>query len=230
MSKTTLITGTSRGIGKKLCEFFLNENHTIISIARSKLDYSHKNLHHIQKDITDPNIKREIEDILSNRKLNNCILNAGSYNDAFFHKMTYEDWYSTINTNVCSLYNVLHPVINHMRTNNQGNIICLSSVVGNIGAMGSSSYACSKSSLHGLIKSLVLENSSKNIFINTISPGYIDEGMGKELPNEFKMQVSNKIPLKKFGDIDDINNLVHFLLEKNKYIQGANIHINGGLF
>jgi 3-oxoacyl-[acyl-carrier protein] reductase len=96
--------------------------------------------------------------------------------------------------------------------------------------MGSSSYACSKSSLHGLTKSLVLENSSKNILINTISPGYIDEGMGKEISETLKKQIINNIPLKQFGNTTDINELIYFLIEKNKYITGSNIHINGGLF
>ena len=228
--KTTLITGTSRGIGKKMCNFLLEKNHKIISISRSELDYSHENLHHIQKDISNPNIKEDIENILKTNKLNNCILNAGSYNNSFFHKTSYEDWFNTINLNICSLHNVLHPVINHMRKNEKGNIVLSSSVVANTGVMGSSSYACSKSSLHGLTKSLVLENSNKNILINTISPGYIDEGMGKEIPEKLKTQIINNIPLKRFGDTDDINELILFLIEKNKYIQGTNIHINGGLF
>jgi 3-oxoacyl-[acyl-carrier protein] reductase len=228
--QTTLISGTSKGIGKNLCNFLLNKNHKIISISRSELDYSHKNLYHIKKDITDTNIKKDIENVLKTQRLDNCILNAGSYKNSFFHKMSYEDWHSTINLNICSLYNVLHPVINHMRQNEKGNIIFTSSVLGNIGSMGSSSYACSKSSLHGLTKSLVLENSSKNILINTISPGYIDEGMGKEISETLKKQIINNIPLKQFGNTTDINELIYFLIEKNKYITGSNIHINGGLF
>jgi len=227
---TTLITGTSRGIGKKMCKFLLEKNHKIISISRSELDFSHKNLHHIRKDITDTSIKNDINEIIKTHNLNNCILNAGVYKNAFLHKMSYEDWSSTINLNICSLYNILHPVINHMRENKKGNIIFISSVVGNIGIMGASNYASSKSSLLGLTKSLVLENSSKNILINSISPGYIDEGMGNEITEDLKKNILNNIPLKKFGDSNDINELIYFLIEKNKYITGSNIHINGGLF
>ncbi len=228
--KTTLITGASRGIGKQLSKFLLEKNHKIISISRSELDYSHNNLYHIKKDLTDPNIKEDINNILKKQKLDNCILNAGYYTNSFFHKTSYEDWYNVINLNVCSLYNVLHPVINHMRQNESGNIVFTSSVVGNTGSMGASSYSCSKSSLYGLTKSLVLENSSKNILINGISPGYIYEGMGNEISDELKKKIINNIPMKKFGDSNNINELIYFLIEKNKYIQGANIHINGGLF
>ena len=114
-----------------------------------------------------------------------------------------------------------------MRENNGGNIIFMSSVVSNLGARGASSYACSKSSIDGLVKSLVLENSDKNILINSISPGYINEGMGTELEH-IKESIIKRIPLKKFGESEDINDLIYFLLEKNKYIQGSNIDINGG--
>jgi len=228
--KTTLITGTSSGLGKKLCNFLLDKNHKIISISRRELDYSHNNLYHIKKDLTDPSIKENINNILKKQKLDNCILNAGIYKNSFFHKMSYNDWHDVINLNISSLYNILHPVINNMRENEGGNIVFTSSVVGNIGSMGASSYACSKSSLHGLNKSLVLENSSKNIIINTISPGYINDGMGNEIPENLKKEIIKNIPLKKFGEGDDINELIYFLLEKNKYINGANIPINGGLF
>jgi len=228
--KTTLITGASKGIGKKLSKFLLEKNHKIISISRSELDYSHDNLYHIKKDLTDPSIKEIINNILKKQKIDNCILNAGYYKNSFFHKTSYEDWYNVINLNICSLYNVLHPVINHMRQNENGNIVFTSSVVGNTGSMGASSYSCSKSSLNGLTKSLVLENSAKNILINTISPGYINEGMGNEISTDIKKEILKKIPLKKFGDVDNINKLIYFLIEENKYINGSNIPINGGLF
>ena len=117
-----------------------------------------------------------------------------------------------------------------MRQNENGNIVFTSSVVGNTGSMGASSYSCSKSSLNGLTKSLVLENSAKNILINTISPGYINEGMGNEISTDIKKEILKKIPLKKFGDVDNINKLIYFLIEENKYINGSNIPINGGLF
>ena len=67
--KTTLITGASRGIGKQLSKFLLEKNHKIISISRSELDYSHNNLYHIKKDLTDPNIKEDINNILKKTKI-----------------------------------------------------------------------------------------------------------------------------------------------------------------
>lgn len=228
--KTTLITGTSKGMGKKIANFLLEKNHKIISISRSELNFEHKNLIHLQKDITKLDTINDINKILKKENIDNCILNAGMYKNSFFHKMSYNDWHDVINLNILSIYNILHPVINQMRKNKKGNIIFTSSVVGNIGSMGASSYACSKSSINGLVKSLMLENSNKNLLINSISPGYINEGMGCEIKSNLKNEIIKNIPLGKFGEVDELNELIYYLIEKNKYITGTSIPINGGMY
>ena len=114
-----------------------------------------------------------------------------------------------------------------MRDNNKGNVIIMSSVVGKTGVIGASNYSCSKSGIYGLVKSLALENAQKNILINSISPGYINEGMGKIFKDNHT--ITKSIPLKKFGNANDINSITEYLLEENKYITGSNIDVNGGL-
>ena len=131
--------------------------------------------------------------------------------------------------NLISTYNVLNPILNNMRNNNEGNIIFISSVTGKTGAIGASSYSSTKSALYGLTRSLALENANKNISINTISPGYINEGMGNELTEKHTKNIMKTIPLGKFGETSDILNLTDFLIEKNNYITGNNIDLNGGL-
>jgi len=229
MSITTLITGTTRGIGNKLCKHLLDKNHKIISISRSELSIVHKNLSHLKIDITHPDCSSIIRNAIINTKVDNCIINAGVYNNSFFHKMSYNDWVYTLNTNLLSIHNVLNPVLNNMRDNNKGNVLFMSSIVGQIGLIGASNYSCSKSAIGGLTKSLALENARKNILINSISPGYINEGMGNELNLKNKLEVCERIPLNRFGEIDDIINIVDFMIEKNKYITGSNINISGGL-
>tara|TARA_B100001142_G_scaffold325505_1_gene379226 strand:- start:7949 stop:8638 length:690 start_codon:yes stop_codon:yes gene_type:complete len=226
---TTLITGTSRGMGKKLLEHYLSKNHQVISISRSPIDINHTNLLHIQQDINCTSTKKNIEEIISDKQINNCILNAGSFKNKFFHKMDYNDWTNVFNINLISTYNILNPVINNMRNHNEGNVIFMSSVVGKIGAMGSSNYSSSKSAMYGLTKSLALENVKKNILINSISPGYINIGMGTEFDKKMKDKIKNTIPLGKFGEIQDIINVTDFLIEKNNYMTGNNIDINGGI-
>jgi NAD(P)-dependent dehydrogenase (short-subunit alcohol dehydrogenase family) len=229
MSITTLITGTSKGIGNRLCKHYIEKNHKVISISRGEIDFNHKNLLHIKQDITNMYCFENIKKIINNEKIDNCIINAGINDNSVFHKMTYEQWFGTINTNLLSIYNVLNPVLNNMRNNNNGNIILVSSVLGKTGVVGGSNYSSSKSAIYGLTKSLALENSQKNILINSISPGYINSGMGEAFNIEYKKKICEQIPLKKFGETSDIINLTDYLIEKNKYITGSNININGGI-
>jgi NAD(P)-dependent dehydrogenase (short-subunit alcohol dehydrogenase family) len=226
MSITTLITGTSKGIGNRLCKHYIEKNHNVISISRNEIDFAHKNLLHFKQDKT---CFQNIKNIINNKIIDNCIINAGIYNNSFFHKMSYEQWFDTINTNLLSIHNILNPVLNNMRQYKKGNIIFMSSVVGKTGLIGGSNYSCSKSAIYGLTKSLALENCQKNILINSISPGYINIGMGEQLNIHYKKKLCENIPLNKFGEVSDIINLTDYLIEKNTYITGSNININGGI-
>lgn len=227
--KTTLITGTSRGIGNKLVKHYLKKGHNIISIARNKIDIEHNNLLHIQHDITCDSTKNIINNLIQDKQINNCIQNVGVFKNSFFHKMSFNEWKDTINTNLISSYSVLNPILNNMRNNNEGNIILMSSVVGITGIIGASNYSSSKSAIYGLTKSLSLENANKNILINSISPGYINEGMGCLYNDEQKNNIKKTIPLNRFGETEDIINIVDYLIEKNNYMTGNNININGGI-
>jgi NAD(P)-dependent dehydrogenase (short-subunit alcohol dehydrogenase family) len=230
--KTTLITGTSKGIGNILCKHYIKQNHKVISISRNEIDFTHDNLIHLRRDITHNMLKTVISEFFKHKniKINNCILNAGVNNNAMFHKMTYEEWLNTMNVNLISIYNILNPILNNMRDNNtNGNIIFMSSVLAKTGAIGGSNYACSKSALYGLTKSLALENAKKGILINSVSPGYINEGMGNLINNNYKNQIIEKIPMNRFGESSDIIDIIDFLTEKNKYITGTNIDVNGGM-
>jgi len=229
MTITTLITGTTKGIGNKLLKFYLNKGHNVISIARSPINLSNNNLLHIQQDINSPSTKNIIKNLIDDKQIDNCILNAGIFKNSFFHKMEYDDWINVINTNLISSYNILNPVLNNMRNNNKGNVILMSSVIGLTGNIGGSNYSCSKSALYGLTKTLALENSNKNILINSVSPGYINEGMGNEFNKEIKSNIEKTIPLGKFGEMEDIINITEYLIDKNNYMTGNNINLNGGI-
>lgn len=226
---TTLITGTSNGIGKKLLNFYLNKGHKVISISRSSININDNNLIHIQQDINCPSTKNIIKNEIADLKIDNCILNAGTFKNSFFHKMEYKDWFDIFNTNLISTYNILNPVLNNMRNNNNGNVILISSVVGLTGTLGASNYSSSKSGIYGLTKSLALENASKNILINSISPGYLNEGMGNGYDKKMKEKIEKTIPLGKFGETQEVINMIEYLIEKNNYMTGNNININGGI-
>ena len=101
-----------------------------------------------------------------------------------FHKMTPDQWYSVINTNLNSLFNMCRPVIEGMRERGFGRIINISSVNGQKGSMGQTNYAASKAGDIGFTKSLALENANKGITVNAICPGYIGTEMVRAVPKE----------------------------------------------
>ena len=167
---------------------------------------------------------------MNENKINNVILNSGITSDKFFHKMKYDDWFNVINTNLISSYGILNPVINQMRENKNGNIVFISSVNAFRPSLGQTNYSSSKLGLIALSRNIALENSNKGIRSNVICPGYINTEMTNNIDIKIRENIENEIPLKKFCETDDICNIIDLLLDKDSYIQGSVIDINGGLF
>ena len=228
-SKTTLITGGSKGIGKNIINNLLKENHKIINLSRTNCDIINNNLLNININIENKNTFDIINNIIKENKIDNFIHCTGITKDVFFHKMSEKDWNNIIDINYKSIYYVLNPIVNQMRINNNGNIILISSVNAKSGAIGQTNYASSKSALFGFTKSLALENAQKNIFVNCICPGYIKTDMTNKIDPLILENIKNKIPLGKLGNSEDISYLVKYLLNNNKYMTGSIIDINGGL-
>ena len=113
---------------------------------------------------------------------------------------------------------------------NSGKIIGISSVVATSGNPGQSNYVAAKSGMIGFYKSVALEVASRNINVNIVSPGFIISPMTEKLNDKQKNAILEKIPMKRFGESNEIADLVYFLSsDKSKYITGQNIHINGGM-
>ena len=234
MNKITLITGATRGIGKSIANGLLIENHTIINISKSgiiPIEFDKKKFLSYKCDIS--NIKEThtlIKNITNEYKIDNIILNSGITKDKLFHKMNLEEWTDVLNTNLLSVYGVLHPVINQMRDNNKGNVIFISSINAHRGVVGQTNYSSSKCGLIAFNRCLALENSQKNIKCNVISPGYIETEMIQKIKEDIREKIKNNIPMNRFGQPEEILNIIKLLLSDDNYFQGANFDINGGLF
>jgi NAD(P)-dependent dehydrogenase (short-subunit alcohol dehydrogenase family) len=227
----TLITGSSRGIGYTISQHLIKKNHNIINISKTGLKYNDNEKFKTYKcDISDIDKTKDlIEEICKDKKIDNVIFNAGVTNDSVFHKMNKKQWVNTINTNYISIFGVLNPIINQMRKNNNGNIILISSVNANIPVFGQTNYSSSKNALIAFNRCLALENISKNIRCNVISPGYIKTDMTNKIPTDVLNKIINEIPSKRFGEKEEICDVIDLLMT-NKYITGENININGGLY
>ena len=158
--------------------------------------------------------------------------NAGITKDGMFHKMTPDQWYAVINTNLNSLFNMCRPVIDGMRERNFGRIINVSSINGQKGQMGQVNYSAAKAGDIGFSKALAQENAKKGITVNVICPGYIATEMVMAVPKDvLDKQVIPQIPVGRLGQPSEIARCVVFLASDDAgFITGATLTANGGQY
>jgi len=160
------------------------------------------------------------------------INNAGITRDTMFHKMTPEQWYEVINTNLNSLFNMTRPVIEGMRQRGFGRIVNISSINGQKGQLGQTNYTASKAGDIGFTKSLAQENAGKGITVNAVCPGYIATDMVKAVPAEvLEKSVLPLIPVRRLGEPEEVARCVVFLVADDAgFITGSTLTVNGGQY
>lgn len=230
MKKLVLITGASRGIGKLLLEEFIGKGFNVNGTYNNTLPIEKHKDNYTKVDVLDSEaVQSWIKDHAGVAKeiiLINC---AGIAYNAVAHKTDLNKWRNVIEVNLIGAFNVISHVLPHMRENKYGRIINFSSVTGQKGVPGTSSYAASKSGLWGMTKAIAIENATKNITINNINLGYMNIGMIEMVPKDIQEIIKETIPVKTFGDPENIKKTVHYLIDSD-YITGTSIDLNGGLF
>ena len=232
------ITGASGGIGSSICKKFQSENYKLILTSSSdeKLDqiknqYGDDNFYY-KLDLSNKlSIEQCTADVSKNHKdLSIIINNAGITEDNLILRMKNEQWDKVIKTNLDSNYHIIKALLPNMISNRYGKIIGISSVVATTGNPGQSNYVASKSGMIGMYKSIAHEVAKRNINVNIISPGFITTSMTEKLNENQKNEILSKIPMQKFGQPDDVANLVYFLSSNDSsYITGQNFNVNGGM-
>jgi acetoacetyl-CoA reductase len=185
----------------------------------------------VKGDVTSPEdaeaMVRAVEAALGPIEI--LVNNAGITRDTTFHKMTAQQWYDVINTNLNSVFNVTRPVIEGMRERKWGRIIQISSINGLKGQYGQANYAAAKAGMHGFTISLARENAKLGITVNTVSPGYVATDMVMAVPEEVRAKIAADIPTGRLGKPEEIAYAVAFLVdEQAAWITGSNLDINGG--
>ncbi len=158
--------------------------------------------------------------------------NAGITKDGMFHKMTPEQWYDVINTNLNSLFNMTRPVWEGMRERKFGRVICISSINGQKGQMGQVNYSAAKAGDIGFVKGLAQEGARAGITVNAICPGYIATDMVKAInPDVVAKSILPLIPVGRLGEPEDIARCVVFLASDDAgFITGSTLSANGGQY
>jgi 3-oxoacyl-[acyl-carrier protein] reductase len=160
-----------------------------------------------------------------------CVNNAGISKDNLLLRMTEEQWDDVMAINLKSVFNMTKQVMRPMMKAKSGSIINMSSVIGEMGNAGQSSYAASKAGVIGFTKSVAKEIGSRNIRCNAIAPGFVETDMTSYLQNgEGADKYKAGIPLGRFASADDIANTALFLAsDMGNYITGQTISVCGGL-
>tara|TARA_B100000575_G_C22918301_1_gene532872 strand:+ start:75 stop:800 length:726 start_codon:yes stop_codon:yes gene_type:complete len=238
MTKKIFITGGSGGIGSSICSKFINKGFTLVLTSSSEdkmiqLKEKYGDSHFYYKtDLSDAkSLQTSLDKISTEHKdISIIVNNAGKTHDNLVFRMKSSQWSEVIQTNLNSNYQIIKSLLPNMLTNKYGKIIGISSIVGTTGNPGQANYVASKSGLIGLYKSIALEVAKRNINVNIISPGFISTSMTDKLNDEQKKSYLSRIPMMRFGNPNDIANLVFFLSsEESSYITGQNFHINGGM-
>ena len=233
-----LVTGASGGIGSAIADQFAKDEQTLILTSSSKdtltllkNKYGNSNFYYNLNFNDSKSLDESLKLISEEHKdLSVIVNNAGITEDSIILRMKQEQWEKVIQANLSSNFSIIKNLLPNMIKQKNGKIIGISSVVAISGNPGQSNYVAAKSGMIGFYKSLALEVASRNINVNIISPGFITSPMTDKLNDRQKDQILQKIPMNRFGQPNEIANLVKFLSsDYSNYITGQNFHVNGGM-
>jgi len=235
--KYAVVTGSGGGIGAATAEIFVRENVAGIAIV----DYNYEaacataerlgpTAFPVKCDVSDPEqVSAAIAAILEKfGRVDILVNNAGITRDAMFHKMTVEQWHQVVNTNLNGVFYWTHGLINHMRENEYGRIINLSSTSPR-GNVGQCNYSATKAALIGFTNTLAKESGRKNITVNCVAPGATMTDMYSKVPEKIMNMMIEGNPMKRLGKPSEIGEVIAFLAsERASFVSGQWIPVNGG--
>ncbi|AXY25200.1 3-oxoacyl-[acyl-carrier-protein] reductase [Suicoccus acidiformans] len=238
MTKICLVTGSSRGIGLAIAKHLASLGHQVILNSRKPLSdeviaqfegYAYPAAS-VVGDVSDfTSAQAMVQEVVDRfGKIDVLVNNAGLNRDGLFVRMSEEDYDTVLDVNLKGTFNMTRHVAPHMVKQREGAIINMSSIVGVMGNAGQANYAASKAGIIGLTKSLARELGGRSVTVNAIAPGFIETDMTDELSEKVKKAMLAQIPMKRFGQVEEVAHCVEFLME-NKYITGQTIEINGGM-
>ncbi len=239
--RLAVVTGAARGIGRAIVLELLKQGRTVAG-----LDINAEQLSELESvvkeagftvitkcvDITNTDEFTVVLESLAAEYGGIGILvnNAGITRDKLMMQMKEEDFDKVINVNLRAAFIATTFAIRSMVRNKFGRIINLSSVAAIMGQAGSSNYAASKAGLIGMTKSVAREVGKKNITANCIAPGFIMTEMTEVLPDAVKDAAKQIIPVRRFGQVEDVARAVAFLAsDEAGYITGQVLCVDGGM-
>lgn len=243
VKKYALVTGGSRGIGRSVCLKLADMGYHVLinykgneaeanitqNLCKEKgVDAEILKFDVASKDEIAATLGKWVEEAGKEKLIEVLVNNAGIRNDGLMAMMTDDQWSSVVNTSLEGMFFVTRTVLTQMLFNRYGRIINLVSLSGLKGMPGQVNYSAAKAGMIGATKALAQEIAKRNVTVNAVAPGFVSSDMTADLDEK---ELSNMIPMKRFGKPEEVADLVGFLASKNAaYITGQVVSINGGLY
>ena len=240
--KFALVTGASKGIGRAIAQRLADEGVNVAVNYNRSEDEAHQvvaglesagvTAFAVQADVSQVD---QVQAMITHVQetfggIDILINNAGIINDGLLVRMSDSAWDDVMGTNLNGTFHCTRAVLRQMIRQRWGRIINIGSVVGIRGNIGQVNYTASKAAIIGFTKALAKEVATRNITVNTVTPGYISTDTVDVLPQETKDRIMTWIPQGHFGEVDDVAHLVAYLSsERAKYMTGQIVSVDGGM-
>jgi 3-oxoacyl-[acyl-carrier protein] reductase len=240
--QVALVTGGSRGIGRAIVTALAAEGAKVAFVYRGSVAAAESlaaevkgtggTVLPLQADVANADEARQCVERVEKEwgRLDILVNNAGIIRDDLFVRLEPDAWQSVLATNLGGTYNFCRAVALSMLRQRGGRIINISSVAAQHHNPGQTNYAASKGAINAFTRALAVELARKNVTVNAVAPGFIETDMSQTVRNLAGDRIKKAIPMRRFGQPQDIARVVVFLASPDAaYVTGQIITVDGGL-
>lgn len=238
--KVALVTGASRGIGRGIAlELAAHGADVAVNYVSSRnraeavvteIEALGSRAAALQADVANAGqCRRLIEETESALgPVDILVNNAGIARPRMVHRMSVEEWDEVLSANLDSAFYLTGPIARGMRERRYGRIVNISSVMGQMAAIGAANYSAAKAGLIAFTRATAKELAPFNVTVNAVCPGWIMTDLNTRLEEEQRAQLLAGIPLGRFGSVEDVARMVRFVVTEGDWITGQQLNVNGG--
>ncbi|MBC6440332.1 MAG: 3-oxoacyl-[acyl-carrier-protein] reductase [Rhodospirillales bacterium] len=236
--RKALVTGASGGIGGAIARALYAQGAEVVlagrrrealdDLARELGERTHVLTANLGSAEADKGLAKAAEEAMG--QVDILVNNAGVTADTLAMRMKDEDWQRILDLNLTSGFRIIRTLLHGMLKRRHGRVIGITSVVGVTGNPGQANYAAAKAGIIGMSKALAQEVAERGITVNCVAPGFIETAMTDGLPDQVKVNLLGRIPVRRLGSSEDIAAAVAYLAsDEAAYVTGQTVHVNGGM-